>query len=721
MTVDIEPRRVPLLDAKLRIPRGRSGTVLRTALVNRLRAAADRAIVTVVAPAGYGKTTLLAQWVERDRRPCAWVTLGEEADDGETMRACLAAALDHLGGDFEPHRPALVVLDGVPELRERSAVRALAAFAASVPDGSTLALGARTEPELPLARLRSEGRLFEIGQDELGLARQEAHSLLRNAGANLTEGEAAELHRRTEGWPAGLYLAALSLEAGGDTSLFAGDDRFVADYLRAEHLSRLSAAEKRFLMRTSVLERMSAPLCNAVLDRTDAERRLASIERSNLFVVPLDRTRGWYRYRRLFRDFLRAELVRCEPELVPVLNSRASVWCEQNGLSDAAVEYAAAAGELDRVARLVSELAPAAYHRGQLVRIERWLPLLEGDAVLDRHPEVCVVASWTQAVRGRPADARRWADAAERATVPAGPTLELLRALRCHDGAAQMLTDAANAARELPAGSLWRPAALLALGVAHALTGEVDGGDAVLADAVEVAASVGATEAQVVALCERSLLAAAGGGHAEADALAAEARSASGERRVGTYMTSAIEPAVSARAALRAGDVESARAELARAERLRPLLTDAVPWLSVQTRYELVRAHVGLAETEAARSLLDEAIAIMRRRPGLGVLEEQGVELRRQVLALDEPDGRWAASLTAAELRLLPLLATHLSFREIGERLFVSRNTVKTQAISVYRKFGVSSRSEAISRAVDLGLVDPAAPAARRELLLPAG
>jgi LuxR family maltose regulon positive regulatory protein len=178
----------------------------------------------------------------------------------------------------------------------------------------------------------------------------------------------------------------------------------------------------------------------------------------------------------------------------------------------------------------------------------------------------------------------------------------------------------------------------------------------------------------------------------------------------------ALELAASARAALHRGDRERAESEIAHANRLRPLLTHAVPWLSAQVGIELARTQLTLADVAAARSLLLEIDGILRLRPELGRLVDDAAVLRTQIRALEEPDGRWASSLTSAELRLLPLLATHLSFREIGDRLFVSRNTVKTQAISVYRKFGVSSRSEAIERAAELGLVDATAVPGQREL-----
>jgi len=281
-----------------------------------------------------------------------------------------------------------------------------------------------------------------------------------------------------------------------------------------------------------------------------------------------------------------------------------------------------------------------------------------------------------------------------------------------------MLDDAAAACDGLEPGDRWRPTALLALGVAQLLAGDERQADATLVEAVEAAAAAGASDMQIAALSERSLLASARGAHADADALVRDAAAVAGATRLGASVTRALELVTAARAALHRGDRDAAVGEIAHANRLRPLLTHAVPWLSVQVGIELARAHLALADVDAARALVHELDDVLRARPQLGTLVTETAVLRTQICALEEPDGRWASSLTSAELRLLPLLATHLSFREIGERLFVSRNTVKTQAISVYRKFGVSSRSEAIARAADLGLVAASAVPGPRE---PAG
>jgi LuxR family maltose regulon positive regulatory protein len=712
-------------EALLGAPVVRPGSVSRTALVNRLRAADSQPVVTVIAPAGYGKTTLLAQWSERDTRPFAWVSLAAD-DDVRSLVARVAAALAlrRSSSSLAPRRlaqafyaverPVVLVLDGIEHLHSRDCLDAVSQLLTHVPSGSALVLSGRTRPDLPLARLRAGGLLFELGADDLALSRRESHLLLREVGVKVNPEAEAEIVERSEGWPVGLHLAALAFSDAGGTTSFTGADRFVVEYLQSELFSQLRPAEIRFLTRTSVLRTMSGPSCDAVLETKGSAKRLSALEKSGL-AVPLDRKRETYRYRRLVRDMLRAELDQREPELVPVLNRRAARWCEARGRLEDAVDHAAAAGDADRVARLLGVVALPIFQRGGAATVERWLTWFDDDRKLARHPAVAAIGAWVHAARGRAATAERWFEVAQGAStegpVPDGskgmrPWLALLRAAFCRGGAERMLADAEVAARELPAGSYWRPAALFLRGAAFRLAGDLDQADANLAAAADAAAEIDAFDAQAMALAERSLIAGARGDHAGARSLAREAGSLVEEGGLRHYPASALELVVAARAELRGGTWEQARAHLDEALRLRPELTHALPWCAVQVRLELARAHLTLLEVAEAGSLLDEADEIIRRRPGLGALEAEAVELRAEcVKASSDQEGR-ASTLTPAELRLMPLLSSHLSFREIGEQLFVSRNTVKTQAISVYRKLGVSSRSEAIARAADLGLVE---------------
>jgi LuxR family maltose regulon positive regulatory protein len=269
-----------------------------------------------------------------------------------------------------------------------------------------------------------------------------------------------------------------------------------------------------------------------------------------------------------------------------------------------------------------------------------------------------------------------------------------------------MLDDTNRACRALPAGDVWQPAARLAHGVGLLLADDPERAAPGLVEATELAAAAGATELQITGLCIRALLSLAQNAQDDADAFADQAASLAADEPPAESLVALLVEAVGARMAARRGDRLEAAARLERADELLGYATHAVPWLATIALLELVHVRLVLANADGARGHLRQVADIFRVRPRLGVLVQQSADLDRRTRALAEPGGRWASSLTPAERRLLPLLATHLSFREIGERLYVSRNTVKTQAIAVYRKFGVTSRSEAIARAIALGLID---------------
>ncbi len=434
-----------LLESKLQGPPMRAGTVRRSSLLERLARDDVPAIVSVVAPAGYGKTTLLAQWAERDGKAFAWVSADEKDNDPKVLLSYVARALDavqpvdqrvfsalsspassvpgsvvpRLGAAFAAMTtPVVLVLDDVHLVRNSECRAALSVLADHVPDGSRLVLAGREEPPVQIARLRAEGRVFEIGLGDLSLTRPEAAFLLRAAQVALGEDDVAELHRRTEGWPVGLYLAALYLREGGSLAQavlsFGGDDRLVSEYVESEFLERISQKQREFLIRAAVLERMSGPLCEAVLDLPGAATSLENLAQSNLLLVPLDQRGQWYRYHHLFRDMLQAQLERHQPELIPVLRRRAASWCLDNGLLEEALEYSIAAGDVDAAARLVERLGVPTHRQGRFTTLQRWFRWLDDQGGMDGHPMVAVLAALFFAMMGRPAEAERWADAVDR-------------------------------------------------------------------------------------------------------------------------------------------------------------------------------------------------------------------------------------------------------------------------------------------------------------------
>ena len=742
MTVEQAP--FDLLEVKLAAPRTRPGTVAKMDLIAGLRVS-RLPFATVIAPAGYGKTTLLARWAETDPRPFAWVALDRPDDDPILFLQYIAAAIDRvepvapavldaLAGPGASiwsmgvprvgsalatlERPLVLALDDLHAVGNLSCLDVLAALCEYVPPGSQIAVASREEPALPLARWRTLGWLHEIGVADLRLDEHEAGVLLKEAGAELDPAGVAALTGRTEGWPAGLYLAALSLQAGAPgpahAETFTGEDRFVSEYFRYELLSRLPKAEARFLMYTSVLDRMCGGLCDAVLQTTRSASTLASLERSNGFVVPLDRQGEWYRYHHLFGQLLRNELERSDPAAAAALHRRAMAWCMANDLTEAAVRYGHAAGEKDIVAGLIDTLTMPLYYGGRMATVEEWLGWFS-DQDLARFPALAVYGAWFRVLTGRPEEAARWLSVAEGATsaIPLSdgsatiaPWVANLRAFMMPDGVERALADAKFALGQFAPASGWRPSALLIRGVAHALLGATGPARADLAAAVETGLASGATDDTFNAQAQLALLAAHQDAWGEAGRWAGQAKALVEETRLDHYAASALVHAVVARVALHEGRQSDARAALTRAHRLRPLLGYGLPWFAVQVGLELTRAHLALGEVAAARTVLTESERVLQLRPDLASLAAEARELRERVRATSSPAGSPAMSLTAAELRLLPYLATHLTYPEIGQRLFISRHTVKAEATSLFRKLSASSRSTAIERAVEIGLLE---------------
>jgi LuxR family transcriptional regulator, maltose regulon positive regulatory protein len=715
--------------------------VPRVGLLDHLEATSGTPVAAIVAPPGYGKTTVLTQWAERDPRPFGWLTIDQRHNDpavllrsmavalqlvdavahpplsalGSTGPSVLGTLLPQLGAALSASpRPAVLVLDDVHLLQNWDSREAVASLIEYLPPGSQFAIAGRGEPPLPLARLRAEGRVVELGAGDLAMDGQEAGSLLEGTQVDVSQVDVPELIRRTEGWPVALHFAACSLRSGsGRRVAVAGADRFLADYLQFTVLSSLPARLVSFLTRAAVLDQLSGPLCDAVLQRTGSASLLESLERSSLLVTPLDRRRQWYRLHPLFRKLLRARLERRQPALAGELAGRAAEWYERNHLPERAIECAMAAADRDRAGRLVVEVALPMYQAGQTAALRRWFDWFETGGPAGQPVELAVLGAWLSALAGRPAAAERWADAAERApsgdAAPDGGSTAvgwraLLGAALCRDGPERMRSDAETALALLPAASRWRPTAHLLLGIAHLLAGALDAADRALADAAELGEGAGADTA-TVALAERALVAISRGAWQQAETLAERARSTSRVVWLEQHLTSVLLHAVSARLAIHRGEIPTAREHLARAERLRPQLSHVLPHYAVQAQLQLARGHRAIADAATARAVLWDAEDVLRRRPSLGVLGRQADELRAQLDTL-HGDAVGALSLTAAEIRLFRLLGSHYSFREIGAQLDLSQHTVKSQAMSIYRKLGVSSRSQAMLRGRDLGLLE---------------
>ena len=543
--------RFELLESKLLPPPADRATVSRAELIGSLDGPPAPPLVLLSAGPGWGKTMLLAQWAERSERPFAWLSIDAGDNDPIVLLTYVANALDRISplpaGVFEAltspgvsvegtvvprlgvalttmEDAVVLVIDDLHLLESPVCLDAIAALTRHVPEGSQLVLSSRSHPPLPLGALRARSLVVELGPNELSLDVAEARQLLSATGLEPTDAEVAEVVDHTEGWSAGVYLAALSAKVSrtgmNGVTGFRGDDRFVAEYLVSELLSRLPRDELLFLTRTAVLEPMSGELCDAVLEGTGSATLLRSLADSNLFVVPLDRTGEWYRYHHLFRELLRSELERAEPDLVPRLLARAADWCEANGQPEAAIGYAQDAGDVDRAARLVVLCGLPVYQSGRAATAERWLGWLESHGALEQNAALAVLGALLATVWGRPAEADRWADAAASGSyegaLPDGSGsidawLALLRAQRCRGGAVRMRADAELAVRTLARGSPFWPHALGLVAISRWLTGDGDEADGLFSDVVEAALELPDADVATVALGERAALALARG------------------------------------------------------------------------------------------------------------------------------------------------------------------------------------------------------------------
>ena len=660
-------------------------------MIARLRSAGAR-LATIVAPAGYGKTTLLARWAESDPRAFAWVSLdGRDDDDPRVFLRYIAAALFGVGAvsaevlevlsgpaafawttsvpavgaamaRFE--QPIVLVLDDLHLVDNRSCLDVLAELVRYVPGGSQVAVTSREAPALPLARWRSQGWVQEIGVSDLRLDEQEAGLLLEAVGVELDPAQLSELTERTEGWPSGLYLAALSLQAGAPQSapveVLTGNDRFVSEYFRLELLSRLPPDEAQFLTYTSVLDRMCGGLCDAVLETTGSAEMLSRLGSTNGFVVPLDRTGEWYRYHHLFSQLLRDELERSEPDLAPELNRRAMAWCVANDLAEAAIHYGQAAGETDTVAGLVDALSPPLYYDGRLETAEEWLGWF-GDDELVEYPALAVYGAWWRALTGRAEEAERLLAVADGATskIPLSdgsatiePWVATLRAHMMPNGVEQSLADADAALDQLPPDSFWVPTALLGRGVALALLGASDRARAALSATVERGLATGSVEEVFLAQAQLALLAAKEGAWGEAGRLARAAEARVEESGLSDYSTSAIVHVAAARVALHEARPEDVPRG---AGTCPPPAADAQPRHSMGNRRSRNRAH---ARPSRTRRRSRRPHDIPRDRAGAGAPPRHGRPRRGRARAAgaprgdlragrrlgDEPDGRGASA-----------------------------------------------------------------------------
>jgi LuxR family maltose regulon positive regulatory protein len=714
--------------------------------VSALREATNARLVLISAPAGSGKTTLLASWHAdgAERRPFAWLSLDDRDNDPVRFWAGVLAALRTTLPDFgsgiddalrapgaditELAVPMLVnalneladqivlVLDDYHEVENPGVHRSVEFAIDHLPSSAQIAIATRSDPPFGLARLRARAELLELRVEDLRLSPAEASTLLNGSlRLGLNEVQVLSLQRHTEGWAAGLQLVGLSLhgreDRDGYITSFAGDDRQIVDYLAAEVLDRQTPEVREFLLRTSVLERLCGPLCDALLDADSSSRVLVELERANLFVVPLDERRRWYRYHHLFRDLLRHELRLSEPSALRALHERASRWHVNEGLIPEAIRHATAAEDFALAAELIAFNWLTYVNRGELESVESWTAALPAE-LANADPRLCLARAWMLLVLGRPAEVESAVRAAEQGVLP-GPMGDGSRSIessaamvrtsaRLLLGNVRAATETAALASELEPDpdAPWRPIVTNALGMTAYWSGDTEAAAGAFRETVSTARVVGNHTAAIYALGYLAAIAAERAEYDEAERLVEQALALGGRQHLSEHWVTVMAHYATGQCARHAGDLVVARAavdrglDLARRGGL---------------RLDTVHGLLALSELAGLSGHQDEARELhARAERQLAACEDPGrlaSRAGRRARASRVRQRTVADDLSDRELAVLRLMPSRLSLREIGDELYVSFNTVKTHARNIYAKLRVGSRQEAIARARELHLL----------------
>ena len=716
----------------------------RARLVALLTGATEAKLALVQAPVGSGKTTLLAEWHAAAHATCpfAWLSLDRGDNDpvrflegviaalrtvvpgaGEQALVDLAGpasltdvVLPSLVNDLAAQsRKLVLVLDDYHVIGDPRVHEAVTFVLDHQPATLTLALATRAEPPLPLGRLRVRRELVDVHAEQLRFSDDEATTLLNHTlGFALEAGDVARLQDRTEGWAAGLQLAALSLsgreDRSGFISTFAGDDRPIVDYLGFEVLDGLPPDTREFLLQTSILERLSGPLCDHVSGRDDSAVKLDELERAGLLLLPLDTRREWYRYHHLFAGLLRHELARTSPELVAALHRRASAWYRDAGSVGEAVDHAIAGRDVVAASELITRHWYAELQRGRIETVAGWLDSL-GDELVRGQASLCLTKAWIAVNTGRLDEVAGWIRAAERAGADE-PVLEsgvasLQEIHRYMDGDVERAVEAGR--RSVQTGETpWRPVGCPVLGIALFWSGAYTEATAELETATDTARAGGNHLAVIHASGALAAMHAEHGDLEEADAVAQVALRLAHERGLYEHWATTLARVVHGRELERRGLIADAADEIDRGVELS---TRGVATLEI--------AYARLAQADArqlhgdpggAADAARRARMLIERCAAPGLLSDMLARTERRLHLASRRvlvgDGAPVADeLTDRELSVLRLMPTELSQREIGDALFISLNTVKSHARSIYRKLNVDARDEAVEQARAFGLL----------------
>jgi ATP/maltotriose-dependent transcriptional regulator MalT len=746
----VDPPRI-VLEPKLRAPLPRPEHVVRRGLLDLLRDALDYKLTVISAPTGYGKTTLLAHWrrVEEADVPFAWVSLDEQDNDparlwmhvvealrrvvpededfgadvlvgmGAVRERFVETTLSMLINDLAelPYRVVLV-LDDYQFVTEEDAHESVAFFIEHLPENVHLVISSRSDPPLPLARLRARGEMNEIRTEQLAFSEEEADCLLNEKmELNIERDDVGVLLERTEGWPAGIYLASLSLRNKQDKHVFIesfrGSNRYIVGLLGEEVLAFLSEEVRQFLLRTSILRRLTGPLCDAVTGREGSANLLRELAHSNLFVVSLDEQEEWYRYHHLFSELLLYELKSSQPDLEPILRRRASAWLEEAGYFEGAVRQAFEAEDYELAGLLIARHWRGHVFSGQTATVQRWLGKLP-DERITHDAVLALVRAWICALGGQREECARFVRLVEslpyEGPLPDGTSsvesgVAILRATFGYGGVYDGV-EAARLAAELEPGetSPWAALVRFALGSGLYLSGDTSNARKPLEEALSL------TEdrqrlVRVVTLSFLSFVAADEGRLEESESHARAAHALVESLRPYRIPQTSLAPIALGRALAEQGKLERAQKELETGLFARRQLPGLSPWPTLIGLLALAQVRAGRGDRAEARAALVEARTILEDFPDAGIFPDLLEHQERKLRARKPREGQLDGELTEREFDVLRLLQGELSTRQMAQNLYVAPSTVRTQIKSIYRKLGVSSRQQAVEEALARGLL----------------
>lgn len=737
-----------VIETKLHPPGLFAEYVPRPRLIQQLDTAITRPVTVVTAPTGYGKSTLLAAWCEQvtPAGRCAWLSLDESDNDpivfwtyvvhalrrleperfAEQLRALQTpgvsltrAVLPSLLNELWSLETVLVlVLDDYHLVTAADCHDSLEFLLRRIPPTLRLVIGTRVDPPLGLARLRARAEVAHVRMSDLRFTDAEAVTFLtEQLGLALTAVDVQRIVELTEGWPAGLYLGALSLrertDPGAFIAEFAGSNRLIVDYLASEVLQRLTNRERTFLLRTSILDSFTDALCSAVVSESDTTGLLAEVELHNLFLIPLDAQRQWFRYHHLFKELLQLRLASVEPELVPVLHQRAATWFARAGDVRAAMRHSLLARDFEMAGKLFVEHWAAFVAAGQLATLEGWLTQLP-ESVFNTSPSLALAAAFVASVVRRPqAEVDRYIHLGEIEGEPHGPlpmgahsvrsAVALLRTGWPHDDVGLALSAAETAVAEEPdPGRGTYILARCSLGQALFWSGRVEEATVQLTEVLNAPLAPAQPLLRIVARAILAVVWVERGEPARAMELARRAVEEAAEARLPLVPLLWWVPVALSTVLVYLGELEEAEQVLsAELEQRLPIFR---PLARIVVLLAIARVRVGLGHTQAGWSLLEEARVVVAGCADPGVLPTWLSETERMVVGQPRPT-QVSLELSEGELRVMHLLASDLTRREIGKELYLSMNTVRTHMRSIYTKLDVGTREEAVTRARTLRLI----------------